>query len=195
MSSLSKAVLYIITFFGVAFLSASASAGFVEVGASASYRTSTITPTNYSQSESYTGSLGYYFNEATALEFSYTNGYAKSVTDETDTRSNYSVYGVDFILTIGAKDAFLRPYFKAGGAQIFKEIRYKQRGYDPITIRSCGIAPSAGAGFRLLLSQSIAIKVGAETWTSPINDTCLPESQSRETTYDNSYRGGISWMF
>lgn len=173
-----------------------ARAGFVEVGASASYHTSTITATNYTSSESYTGSLGYYFTEATALEFSYTNGASKAVADESTTKAYYTVYGLDFILTIGAKDAFLRPYVKVGGAQIFKEIRYQQRGYDPLPpIKSCGVAPSAGAGFRLLLSQSIAIKLGAETWTSPVNDTCLPESQSKETTYDNSYRGGISWMF
>lgn len=171
-------------------------AGFVEVGASANYHTSTINATNFTVSESYTGSLGYYFTESSALEFSYTNGFSKSVTDESNTRAYYTVYGIDFILTLGAKDTVFRPYVKAGGAQIYKEIRYQQRGYDPLpAIKSCGVAPSAGAGFRLLLSQNLALKVGAETWTSPINDTCLPEDPSRETTYDNTYRGGISWLF
>ncbi len=180
----------------ILFSISNAYAGFVELGASANYHSSTVTSENYSTSESYTGSLGYYFTESSALEFSYTNGYSKAKTESSTTKAYYTVYGLDFILTFGPKDAVFRPYLKAGGAYVYKEIRYQQAGYpEPLPpVTSCGIAPSAGGGFRLLLSQNLAIKIGAEIWSSPINDTCLPESQ-QTSTYDNTYRGGISWMF
>lgn len=180
------------------FHSSFAIAGMVEVGASASYRTSTISASNYSNSESYTGSLGYYFSESTALELSYTNGFSKTVTDDSLTKAYFTIYGLDFILTIGAKEASFRPYLKVGAAQIYKEIRYQQTGFDPLPpIKSCGLAPSGGAGFRLLLTQNFALKAGAEAWTSPINEKCLPEEERKKlkTTYDNAYRAGISWMF
>lgn len=171
-------------------------AGVFELGASTSYRKSTITKDNFSTSESYTGSLGYYFTDSSALEFSYTNGFSRAVTTEAETKAFFTVYGVDFILTIGPKGATFRPYIKLGAAQIYKEIRYKQTDMDPLpAIKSSGIAPSAGLGFRLMFTETFALKVGLEGWTSPINDSEKSEGETRETTYDVAARAGISWMF
>lgn len=174
-----------------------ANAGLIELGTSANYRKTTINDTNYSVSESYTGSLAYYLTEATAIEASYTQGFAKQLTDASETRAYFNVYGLDFILTIGGKDSTFRPYIKGGGAYVYKEIYYRQFNMpEPLpVVKSCGIVPSAGAGFRLLLTANFAIKAGAEAQTSPMNDQCLREGETRDTEYDFAAKGGISWLF
>ena len=175
-----------------------AQAGVMELGASASYRKTVVTSTNFSTQESYTGSLGYYFSDATALELSYTEGYGKTTTDTYIQTVYFTVWGADFILTFGGKDAVFRPYVKAGAAYITKEYQYKQVNQDPLpAVRSCGTSPSGGAGFRLMLTANFAIKAGAEAWTSPLNENCLPEAEAKkmQTQYDTSYRAGISWLF
>src|ERR1700677_1122451 len=59
--------------------SASAFAGFFEVGASANYRYSGYDANNYVLSLAYTATASYYFGEMCALELNYTNGYSKQV--------------------------------------------------------------------------------------------------------------------
>ena len=171
-------------------------AGAVELGLSTSYRKTTVNKTNFSSAESYTGSVGYYFTESTALEGSYTTAYSVAVTDESQTKGYFSIYGLDFILTFGGKDAPFRPYVKIGAAQVYKEIRYQQTGYDPLPpVKSSGLTPSAGVGFRILLTDNFSLKVGVEGWQSPINESGASSGESRDTTYDISAKAGVSWLF
>lgn len=175
-------------------------AGMFELGASSSYRSSTITKDNYSKQESYTGSLSYYFTEATAIELSYTQGFARAVGRDNnvswETRAYFTVYGADFILTIGAKDSFIRPYLKAGAAYVYKEIYYRQEGLDPLPpVRSAGVAPSGGIGFRLLLADNFTIRAGVEGQSSPIKDEYAREGEQRDPVIDIAAKAGVSWMF
>ena len=71
-----------------------------------------------------------------------------------------------------------------------KSIVYQQASVNPITEKSEGISPSAGLGFKMALSQTLALKVGLEAWTSPITDDA-----NVKTTYDIAARAGISWLF
>lgn len=172
----------------------------VELGASAAYRTSTVTKDNYSTQESYTGSVAYYFTEATALELSYTQGFARAVGKDNavswETRAYYTVYGADFVLTIGGKDSVIRPYIKAGGAYVYREIYYRQQGLDPLPpVKSAGLAPSAGIGFRLMLTDNFTIRAGVEGQSSPINDEYAKEGEKRDPTVDIAAKAGVSWMF
>ena len=172
-----------------------AQAGVIELGASASYHKTTITPKNYSTSESYTGSLAYYFTESSAVELSYTEGVSKGVTDTYETNSYFNIYGADLILTVGGKESAFRPYVKVGGAYVYKEIHYKQFGFDVVTVKSGGLVPSAGLGFKLLLTSNFALRAGVEGQSSPAKDDYAPEGEHRDTVYDFAAKGGISWMF
>lgn len=172
----------------------------IELGASASYRSSTVTKDNYSNQESYTGSLAYYFTEATAIEASYTQGFAKAVGKDNnvswETRAYFTVYGLDLILTIGGRESAFRPYIKAGGAYVYREIYYRQQGIDPLPpVKSAGIAPSAGIGFRLMLTNNFTIRAGVEGQTSPLNDQYAKEGEKRDPVVDIAAKGGVSWMF
>ena len=61
--------LFFIIFIGLT-VSEFAHAGYVEVGASGSYKRSNIGTNSYDESQSITASLSYYFDESSALELS-----------------------------------------------------------------------------------------------------------------------------
>lgn len=167
--------------------------GIVEVGASASFRRSTIDDNNYQESLSYTGSVSYYFWEMSALELSYTQGSAllsvKPVDDtKIITKSSFRLIGMDLVVTFAGKNSTLQPYIKLGGAHIEKKIVRQPDGLAATEIESpAGIVPSAGLGFKLRLSNTFSIKVGVDAWTSPLNED--------DPTVDYAGRAGISWMF
>ncbi|MCC7403436.1 MAG: outer membrane beta-barrel protein [Bdellovibrionales bacterium] len=170
-----------------------AQAGVVEVGASANFRRSTIDDNNYQESLSYTGSISYYFWEMSALEASYTEGSAllsvKPVDDtKIITKSIFRMVGLDLVITFGAKEAFLNPYIKIGGAHIEKKIVREPDGLNASEIESpSSVVPSAGLGFKMRLTKTLTLKVGVDGWTSSLKDD--------NPTIDYAGRAGISWMF
>lgn len=175
-------------------------AGIIEIGASGSYRKSNIDSDAYDESRSMTGSLSYYFNDASAIELSYTYGQNKRAIAEGEvnghvTTMHYSTVGLDFVYTFGPRGAFFRPYVKAGANYIVqKRLVDQYRGPDGnlfdawVAEDEPGLVPSGGAGFRLALTQSLSLKVGVDAWTSrPTN--------RESAAIDYAARAGLSIMF
>lgn len=181
------------------FASSVSHAGFIEIGASGNYKKVNLSDDVTDQSTAITGSLSYILGAMSAIELSYTSGQQKSIVKyptlgTTDTTTiKYSMLGLDFILTLGAQDAILRPYIKAGVAYILNKERTTMNSFNVTTSStssegSKSLVPSGGAGFRLKLSEQLSLKAGVDAWTSKsINDD--------NVKIDFSSRVGLSWMF
>lgn len=180
------------------FSSTVAQAGFIEVGASGTYRKQNVGADIFSESYSITGSLSYLFDEMSAIELSYTEGYGRTVVGATtngatkELISSATMASLDFVYTFGDKGAVLRPYLKAGAGYLIKKeiteviVGFPNRTYNEDT----GFVPSAGVGFRLALTQTLSLKVGVDGWSSqPIG------KENRNSKIDYAGRAGISWLF
>lgn len=174
-------------------LSTTAQAGYLELGSSANYRRSTIDSENFQESISYTGSISYYFLESSALELSYTSGYSKIVVTPGDittqyvTETDFSLTGLDLVFSVGGREDLFQPYLKIGGAYIQKKIYRQLNGFSKDKIgEQSGTVPSAGLGFKIKLSKTFSIKVGVDTWTSPLDE--------EPVTVDYAGRAGFSWF-
>jgi hypothetical protein len=175
-----------------------AEAGYVEIGASGTYRRSNFNPNSYDDSFALSGSVSYLFSEMSALEFSYTDGFSKQFvssnglgTDQTTT-VHTQLIDLDFVLTLGEKDAVLRPYIKAGmGYLLKKRLVETTQGFHPVVIDNepQGFIPSAGAGFRIAITENLSFKVGIDTWNSD------PLGHGDTGTFDVAARAGLSWLF
>lgn len=181
------------------FAAAPAHAGFVEVGASGSYKKSNIGTNSFDESQSITGSFSYYFDESSALELSYTDGINRRIVGEGQqngqlTNMYYKMLGLDLVMTIGAREATFRPYFKVGGVYIMDKritTQYWSAGnyFTPSTVQDpSALVPSAGLGFKVSLGQGWSLKVGVEAWSS----RSVTESP---ISIDYSGRLGLSFMF
>lgn len=173
----------------------SASAAFVEFGASANYRSSGYDSNNNIQSITYTGSVSYYFWEMCAFELSYTTGYAKqtskgpSVIDPKDTvQDNIELASADLVFSFAGRQDPFRPYVKLGGGYLKKE-RFLQvdQGDTVLLARQEGLVPSGGVGLSLSLTSQFNIKFGLEAWTSP--------PKQKPVIVDYAGRAGVSWIF
>jgi outer membrane protein W len=175
--------------------SSPANAGFVELGASANYRYSGFSATNYIQSLTYTGSVAYYFWEMCALELNYTTGYSKQVSGGTATidpkqtiEDNIQMTSLDLVLSFAGRQDPFRPYVKAGAGYLIKE-RFRQVNDDnnERIAKQEGVVPSGGVGLAINLTQTLSIKMGLDAWTSPL--------RVQPVIVDYAGRAGISWMF
>ena len=177
-------------------VSASAHAGYVEIGASANYRSSGYDPNNKVESLSYTASLSYYFWEMCAWELNYTTGYTKQVTKgpgATDIKEtvedNIDLTSLDLVYSFAERQDFFRPYIKLGGGYLVKE-RFRQVNEDDKTRigKQMGLVPSGGLGAALNITKELNIKIGLEAWTTP-------KEPGQPVIVDMAGRAGISWMF
>ena len=178
-------------------VSVSARAGFIELGLSGNHKRVNLSEGMYDESRSLTGSISYLFDEMSALELSFTDGNQKrfigsAVTGDTTTTVDYRMVGLDFILTLGSREAFLRPYAKVGVAHILeKRLTTVYGGASPftdVTEEEPATVPSVGAGFRIALSKELSLKAGVDAWTSKsISDD--------DYKWDVAGRAGLSWMF
>jgi len=197
-------LMQIIIAFGIIFSAASAQAGFIELGASGNYKNVNLADDVTDEQRSLTGSISYLFDEMSAIELSYTDGEQKTTVktvvgtgptaQETKqvTRLDYSLVGLDFILTLGTRETVLRPYLKLGAAYILQKRRtvvnsalgplIEPQEEDP------ALVPSGGIGFRLLLSKQWSLKAGVDGWTSK----SLSEDNVK---IDYAGRAGLSWLF
>lgn len=188
----------LIAVFSIVFPTA-AEANFIEVGVSGSYKRSNIGENAYDESQSLTGSLSYYFDESSAIEFSYTDGKNRRMIGENQadgqlTNMIYKMMGLDFVLTIGPREATLRPYVKVGAVYILEKRITSQTWLNNVVFNGTPIedppalVPSAGIGFKLTLTKEWSLKVGAEAWTSrPLSQTPV--------TIDYAGRVGLTWLF
>ena len=185
--------------FALVFVS-TARAGFIEIGGSGSYRKSNIDINATDESRSITGSLAYYLNEASAIEMSYTDGLSKrevapDLPNGHVTKMSYRTLGLDFVYTLGGHESTFRPYVKVGANYILlKRIvdQYRDSSgnlFDANTYEDTpGLVPSAGIGFRIGLTDSLAFKAGADAWTSRTTN-------SSPVTFDYVTHVGLSFMF
>lgn len=176
-----------------------AKAGFIEVGVSGSYKKSNIGEKAYDESQSLTGSVSYYFDESSALEFSYTDGINRRMIGEGEangqlTNMYYKMTGLDFVLTMGTRESTMRPYVKVGAVYILEKRIVSQTWLNHVVYSAAPIedppalVPSAGVGFKLSLTKEWSLKVGLEAWTSrPVSQTPI--------TIDYAGRVGLSWLF
>lgn len=178
----------LLSVFVILFSTSYALAGYIELGGSGSYRKTSQDKENYSVSKSLTGSIAYYFWELSAIELSYTRArqddhfvtYTSTVFQE--------IYEADLIFTLAGRQSSFQPYIKAGAAYQSKKSQYKQPSTSPVSLPDVkGVGPSGGIGFKILMSQSLALKAGVDIWSSPLNQDPV--------TYDYAYRAGLSFLF
>jgi hypothetical protein len=179
----------------VILFSANSMAGVFEIGAQANYRSTNFDPTHSDVMESGTGSIGYYFWGLSALELSYTRGAALQQQPEYSAYQDLTAYGIDFMITMANKDSALKPYIKLGAAYVDKNLREIFPNLPAISIETRGIAPSAGLGFKLMITQQFALKAGMEASTSPVFMYYSTSPDPNTITYDFSANGGLSIFF
>ena len=181
----------------VLLLSMSAQAMFVELGLNYSYKKTTFSELDYIEQQGTTGSVSLYFWERIALELSYTSGlYVKQEKESASLASNAvrvttqwsEIYGADLIYVFSDRKAMFQPYIKGGAAYIKKRQRTQidtQQPIEPADI--AGMAPSYGAGFKILMTEATAIRIGADVIQTPIDNN--------NTANDVNGRVGITWIF
>ncbi|MCB0390315.1 MAG: hypothetical protein KDD58_03440 [Bdellovibrionales bacterium] len=167
-------------------------AGVFEISASANYRRSQFDEENYQESQSLTGSISYYFMQMSAIELSYTSGTSTLRATSIDNTwleyiTEFSMYGVDLVLTLAQKDSFFQPFVKIGGAHIRKDLivksetgAHKRSDTEPETV------PSAGLGLKLMITKTFSIKLGMDAWQT---------KQGESSKLDYAGRAGIAWLF
>ena len=172
----------------------SASAGYVEVGTTGSYYKSTIDDYNYEEKKDVSLSISYYFWAQSALELSATSRLNVTKVGTSDVNSQVTIqteslmYGLDFVLSLADMKADFRPYVKVGGLYIHKRVVQTTAAfpYEVIPFED-GIAPSAGVGLKLKLTELLSLKIGAEAWSLPLGNN--------KAQYDYAGRAGLSWVF
>ena len=105
------------------------------------------------------------------------------------TTYDYSLIGLDLILTFADRQAPFVPYLKGGIAYFYqKEVTYEFTGQAPDTVTlPQTFVPSVGFGLKIRLTQTMALKVGMEAWTSAL--------ENNSERWDYAGRGGVSWFF
>lgn len=182
-------LIFILLFFPSAF------AGFFEIAASGSYVKHTVDEVNYEESKDATAAISYYFWQQSAIEISYTSGLKTTnvgilgnTSTYTNIQSESRLIGVDFVLSFAEKTAPVRPYIKVGAVHIHKKIIEQDGDFEAFEHPYAdGVAPSAGIGLKIALTQTFSIKLGAEAWTTPLAQD--------KVTYDFAGRAGLSLLF
>lgn len=176
------------------FISNISQAFYTEVGLSYGHDKKNFDSNNYTESESITGELSFYFWEKIALELSYTDATSliKQKASTTDpsrtTQQKTKVLGSDVILMFADRKAFFQPFIKAGIAQIDRRQEIKIEGFDTQSLEpEVANVPSYGAGLKMLITDAMSLKLSYNIWRTPIGGGTY--------TDDNSTRAGISWIF
>jgi hypothetical protein len=168
-------------------------AGIFELGASYNYKKTNYDASHYDASESGTASLAYYFWESMAGEFSFTRGAAIESQPEFTVYQDITAYGVSLLWSVSTADSSFKPYIKGGVSYVTKILRYYYPNFPPLNpINVVGPSPTAGIGFKYMLSQRFGIKIGVDGSQTTSEDISTHVSS---TTYDFSANAGISFLF
>ncbi len=172
-------------------MAAPAMAFFTEFGTAYSRKKTSFDSNNYTDSESITGSISFYFFERIAIEVSYTD--ASSIRQEKIGGSQYTTYqktkvvGADLIYVFADRKATFQPYIKGGGAQLTRQQTIQVDSLDrEILDPDVAVVPSYGGGFKIALTDSLNFKMSYDAWKTPIGGTL--------TTDDSQIRAGLSWV-
>lgn len=176
-------------------------AAYYELGFTGNYRKIYL-PTDgsresFDESLSYTASFAYYFAEMAAAELNYTKGkserFVPSTTADSRTTYDYGLIGLDLIFTFADRKAPFVPYVKAGVAYFAqKNVTYEFTDNLLNSTQSETVeldptfVPSVGFGLKIRVTQTMAFKVGMESWTS--------DSLSSDPKWDWAARAGVSWF-
>lgn len=174
---------------------------FYEIGFAGNYRKlylpSDTTRQSFDSTVSYTGSFAWYFAEMAAAELNYTKGqserFVPSVTADSRTIYDFSLIGLDLIFTFADRKSAFVPYLKAGVAYFAeKNVTYEfinnTTGVPDArtVVLEPTYVPSLGFGLKFRLTETLAIKLGIEAWTS--------DSLDKDPRWDMAGRAGISWF-
>ncbi len=177
-------------------------AGYYELGFAGNYRKlylpSETRRESFDSTVSYTASFAYYFAEMAAAELNYTKGqserFVPSATADSRTTYDFSLIGLDLILTFADRKAPFIPYLKTGLAYFAeKKVTYEfvDNGTGLRTTESVPLdptfVPSLGFGLKMRITETMAFKFGVEAWTS--------DSIDNDPRWDWAARAGISWFF
>lgn len=183
----------------LAFIPEYSHAFLTELGVSYSQKKTYFNSQNFSNTESSTASVSFYFMERLALELSYTD--ATVLREETifngtgyqqqTSLQSVNIYGTDLIVMLSDKKAVLQPYIKGGVAQIKKSLTTKNADvfvYETDPINS--MSPSYGAGLKISITEAFSIKISYDAWRTETKDSV----GNKSTVEDSSVRAGVSWM-
>src|SRR5438128_2286117 len=120
-------------FIFISLISLKSQAGVFELGAQANYRKTNFDAYHSEAMETGTASLGYYFWELSALEFSFTRGNAIQNDPEYVAYQDLTAYGVAILFTFANQSSPLKPYVKLGLSWVDKNLRYFVPTFPPIT--------------------------------------------------------------
>lgn len=154
---------------------------------------------NYTNMESTTGSVSFYFMERLAVELSYTDAsilreetiYNGSGFQQQTSLQKVIVYGSDLILMLTDKKSMIQPYIKGGVSQVKKTLTTKNADvfvYETDPINS--VSPSYGAGLKISLTDTFGIKLSYDAWRTESKDS----NGNKSTIEDNSVRAGLTWI-
>lgn len=169
---------------------------YTELGLNYAYKKTFIDNLNNTEQQGTTGSISLYFWERVAFELSYTNSlYVKKEQNLSATSTSIrtttqiaDIYDLEVIYVFADRKAALQPYIKAGAAYISKR-QTSQIDNNPAWSVGpyTGTAPSYGVGLKFFLTDSIALRMGYDVVTTPIDNS--------NSAQDINGRVGLSWIF
>lgn len=181
------------------FFSINAHALLTELSVSYAQKKTYFNTDNYTNMDSSTGSISFYFMEKLAIELSYTDAsilreetiYNGSGFQQQTSLQKVIVYGSDFIFMLTDKKSMIQPYLKAGVSQIKKTLTTKNADVfvyetDPINSTS----PSYGAGLKISITDAFGIKLSYDAWRTESKDS----NGNKSTIEDSSIRAGLTWL-
>lgn len=179
------------------FFTCQAHALYTELGINYGKKKTTFDADNYTNTESLTGSLSFYFFERLALELSYTNAISvqqertvsgTTVISQTTIVQTTEAYGGDLIWVFADKKTFFQPYVKGGVAHLHRVQEVKINSLQTYTLAPDNtVVPSYGFGFKLAITETFGFKISYDAWKTPIS--------GGSTTLDDSVRAGVTWIF
>lgn len=188
---MNKNILFLIT---LIFFSSHAKAGIVEISAMYSYKKTNYDALNYEAQEQGTGGISYYFWEMSALELTYSRGAGIEVHPTETIYQDVTAYGASLVFTFANRDSAFKPYIKGGVSYLIKRLSY----FYPVgsstqataPTQMFGLAPTAGLGFKYMLTQQFGIKAGVD-----VASQTFTSGSTSVTVYDFAATGGLSFLF
>ena len=143
----------------------SAQAGVYEVGASFAWNRSNYNAGSYTWTRAYSASFGYYFTQDSELQFSFSDSTTKTyVPNVQDISYRDRVYSINILYYLFDDKAAFRPYFRLGVGQLNRDATGSYSGtYSPAG-RLDQVSVIGGLGFKLKLSEKIALKTEATSY-------------------------------
>jgi hypothetical protein len=147
----------------------------------------------------YTGSIEFKFTPVSSFQFEYTDSYTKNsaptnvgvvVTKYTTESMTYAdkIYSFNWVQNLVPSTWIFQPYIKVGGGRVYRvqKLEYLEFG-ETYTVAQRLTTGVGGAGFRLFLTSTMAIKGEFTTYVPDFKF-----SRWRET---EMFSAGLSWLF